>query len=64
MDLMSSVRLGIGLGIITDVEISQLNELLVMIKPLHLQQLHGRHMEPDERDRVRADYIRSRLGGS
>ena len=64
MDLMSAVRLGIGLGIITDISISQLNELLVMIKPLHLQQLHGRHMEPDERDRVRADYIRSRLGGS
>jgi protein arginine kinase len=64
MELMSAVRLGIGLGIITDVSISQLNELLVMIKPLHLQQLHGRPMEPDERDRVRADYIRSRLGGS
>lgn len=64
MELMSAVRLGIGLGIITDVSISQLNELLIMIKPLHLQQLHGRSMEPDERDRVRADYIRSRLGGS
>jgi protein arginine kinase len=62
MDLMSAVRLGIGLGVITDVGIAQLNELLIMIKPLHLQQLHGRPMEPDERDRIRADYIRSRLG--
>ena len=44
--------------------IAQLNELLVMIKPMHLQELCGRPMNPEERDRVRADFIRARLGGS
>jgi protein arginine kinase len=64
MDLLSDVRLGVGLGIITDVSISQLNELLIMIKPMHLQELHGRSMSPEERDKVRADFIRGKLGGS
>ncbi len=64
MDLLSDVRLGVGLGIITDVSISQLNELLIMIKPMHLQELHGRAMNPEERDKVRADFIRGMLGGS
>ena len=64
MDLLSDVRLGVGLGIITDVSISQLNELLIMIKPMHLQELHGRSMSSEERDKVRADFIRGRLGGS
>jgi protein arginine kinase len=64
MDLMSAVRMGVGLGVITDVSIAQLNELLVMIKPMHLQELYGRPMNPDERDKVRADFIRAKLGGS
>lgn len=64
MDLLSDVRLGVGLGVITDVGISKLNELLIMIKPMHLQELHGRPMSPEERDKVRADFIRGKLGGS
>lgn len=64
MDLLSDVRMGVGLGIITDVSISQLNELLIMIKPMHLQELHGRTMSPEERDKVRADFIRGKLGSS
>jgi protein arginine kinase len=61
MGLISAVRMGIGLGIITDVKIADINELLVMIQPMHLQKLHGRAMGPEERDRVRADFIRARL---
>ena len=64
MDLLSDVRLGVGLGIINDVSIAKLNELLIMIKPMHLQELHGRPMSPEERDKVRADFIRGKLGGS
>ena len=64
MDLLSDVRMGVGLGIITDVNIARLNELLIMIKPMHLQELHGRAMGPEERDKVRADYIRGTLGDS
>jgi protein arginine kinase len=61
MGLISAVRLGVGLGVITDTGLSDLNEMLIMIQPMHLQMLFDRVMEPDERDRCRADYIRSRL---
>jgi len=61
MSLMSAVRLGIGLGMITNISLPVLNELLIMIRPMHLQKLHGRMMTPEERDRVRADFIRARL---
>ena len=62
MSLISAVRLGIGLGIITDLRLSILNELFIMIQPRHLERLHGRAMKTEERDRARADYIREKLG--
>ncbi len=61
MSLISAVRLGIGLGIITDCRLATLNELFIMIQPMHLQKLHERAMKSEERDRARADYIRARL---
>ncbi|MCU0639139.1 MAG: protein arginine kinase [Candidatus Krumholzibacteria bacterium] len=61
MSLISATRLGAGLGIITDVKIPVLNEILIMIQPMHLQRLYDREMSPEERDTVRADYIRSRI---
>ncbi len=64
MGLISSVRLGVGLGMVTDVGLSDLNEMLIMIQPMHLQMLSGKVMGPEERDRGRADYIRSRLKAS
>ena len=64
MGLISAVRLGVGLGIITDTELTDLNEILIMIQPMHLQMFYEKVMGPDERDRSRADYIRSRLKAS
>jgi protein arginine kinase len=62
MSLISAVRLGIGLGIITECKLSTLNELFIMIQPMHLQKLHDKAMKAEERDRARADYIRAKLG--
>ncbi len=64
MELISAVRLGVGLGVVTDTGLSDLNEMLIMIQPMHLQMLYEKVMGPDERDRSRADYIRSRLKAS
>ena len=62
--LISTVRFGVSLGIITDAGLSELNEMLIMIQPMHLQMLYEKVMGPEERDRSRADYVRSRLGAS
>jgi protein arginine kinase len=61
MGLISAVRLGIGLGIITETSLPVLNELFIMIQPMHLQKLHEKVMKAEERDRTRADYIREKL---
>lgn len=61
INLTSAVRLGVGLGLITDVNIKTLNEILVLAQPANLQVLYEREMEPAERDEKRAEFIRSRL---
>jgi protein arginine kinase len=62
--LLSHLRLGINLGRIKNIDIRTLNELFLMTQPAHLQKLQGKKLEGDARRAARADYIRSRLGGS
>jgi protein arginine kinase len=64
IDLLSLVRLGIGLGIIKQLSVQKLNELFILTQPAHLQKLAGKELSPSERDIRRAELIRSRLGDS
>ncbi len=61
IDLLSSVRLGVDLGIIKDISRQQLNTLFVFIQPAHLQKLEGKKLTSQERDVKRAQLIRSKL---
>ncbi|CAM3586199.1 protein arginine kinase [Marinicrinis lubricantis] len=61
---LSDVRLGIDLGMITDVSSNVYNELMVMTQPGFLQQYSGKKLSPDERDARRAEMIRTRLNKS
>ncbi len=61
MHLLSSVRMGINLGLIDDLAIPTVNELFIHTQPAHLQKLQGAPLEVDERNIVRASYLRSRL---
>lgn len=58
---LSDVRLGIDLGIITNVSVNVMNELMVMTQPGFLQQLSGEKLSADDRDLRRAELIRERL---
>ncbi len=62
MHLLSSVRMGINLGLIDDLEIPTVNELFIHTQPAHLQKIQGRHLEVDDRNIARASYLRIRLG--
>ncbi|MHC4957313.1 MAG: protein arginine kinase [Planctomycetota bacterium] len=62
MDLLSSVRLGVNLGLLGDVNISTVNELFILTQPAHLQRLEQRDLDADERDATRASFIRTQLG--
>jgi protein arginine kinase len=61
LSLISAVRLGVGVGVITDLEVSKLNELLIYSQPAHLQIIGGGQMDTPERDIARAEYIRKIL---
>ena len=63
LGLLSDVRMGMDLGIITWVNRQVLNELIVAIKPAHLQKAAGKEMDPIERDLKRAEIIKEKLTG-
>jgi protein arginine kinase len=59
--LLSDVRLGVSMGIIKDIDISSLNELLVLSQPATLQKISGNQLNHDERDIKRAEMIKTKL---
>ncbi len=61
MKLLSNVKLGIDMGIIEDVDNKLLSELLVLIRPAHIQKLNGEELDSIERDIKRAELIQTRL---
>jgi len=63
LHLLSQLRFGVKLGLVTDVPMATINKLFVMTRPAHLQRLAGRDIEAQERDAFRADYIRRCLAG-
>lgn len=61
LELLSDVRLGIDLGLIDGLKPEILQELLVAIRPAHLQKRTGRELAPTERDVLRATLVRERI---
>lgn len=62
MQLLSLVRLGILTGIITNLDQKQVNPLLLLTQPAHLQRIAGSELDQEKRRVARADLLRSRLG--
>lgn len=61
MHLLSSVRLGVNLGLLPGTSITTVNELFIMTQPAHLQITHGAELDAASRNTTRADFIRSKL---
>jgi protein arginine kinase len=61
LSLFSDVRLGVDMQIIKGISLFSLNELMVAVKPAHLQKLGGREMDVLERDIKRAEVIKEKL---
>jgi protein arginine kinase len=58
MNLLSGVRLGAGLNLITGLSVYTLNKLLIFTQPAHLAALEGRPSGDPELPSVRATYVR------
>ncbi|MBQ4105264.1 MAG: protein arginine kinase [Clostridia bacterium] len=61
MKLLSNVRLGITEGIIDDVTIDAVDELMASIHPASLMRAQQRKLSPQERDKARAELIKATL---
>ncbi|MGI5911367.1 MAG: protein arginine kinase [Syntrophomonadaceae bacterium] len=61
MALLSDVRLGVDLGILAKIKPFALNELMVAIRPAHLQRKAGKEMDAFQRDIKRAEVIQETL---
>lgn len=58
---LSPLRMGIQMGRFDKLDISTLNVLFLQSQPAHLQKLHGKDVEGEERDILRAEFLRKRL---
>ncbi|MEX0794797.1 MAG: protein arginine kinase [Pirellulaceae bacterium] len=61
MHLLSSVRMGVNLGLIEELRIADINKLFVETQPAHLQKLRGGELDPTGRNIERALYLRRYL---
>jgi protein arginine kinase len=61
MHLLSSVRMGINLGLIQDLEMPTLNKLFMHTQPAHLQKLRGLELDSEDRNIERAAYLQKHL---
>jgi protein arginine kinase len=60
-ELLSALRLGVHLNVVTGIPHKVLNELFIYTQPSHLQKVERKLLDPDARDIVRADFIRRKL---
>ena len=58
---LSDLRLGVDMGIIQGIEITDINEMMLLIQPGGLQKKKGRILKPDERDTSRAELVREMM---
>jgi protein arginine kinase len=63
MNLLSGVRLGVGLNLISDVSVYTLNKLLIYTQPANLALQEGMDQDDPELDVRRATYVRTLLDG-
>jgi len=61
MHLLSSVRMGVNLGILDNVQIPTINKLFIHTQPAHLQKLHGMELSSADRNAARAQHLRRSL---
>lgn len=63
LHLLSSVRLGINLGLIKDAEAPTINKLFIHTQRAHLQKIAGMELDASDRAIERASYLRKHLAG-
>ena len=61
MELLSSVRLGLVTGLLSEPALPTVNELFLLVQPAHVQKAAGKTLVDEDRDIQRASELRARL---
>jgi len=61
MNLLSAVRLGHATKMLDFLDVSLINDILLLSQPAHLQKYYGSEMDNNRRDFVRAQMVRDKL---
>jgi protein arginine kinase len=62
LTLLSNVRLGLLTGLVNDISVETVNQLILLTQPAHLQRALGVELDQAGRREARADLVRERLG--
>ena len=57
LEFLSALRLGAAMGLCTRLKVADVDALILMMQPGHLQKGLGAEMSSDERDEMRADFL-------
>ncbi|MAS98790.1 MAG: protein arginine kinase [Kiritimatiellaceae bacterium] len=58
LNLLSTLRLGIDLNLISGINRQEMDQLFISTQPAHLQKVEGNELDPNQRDIVRAEMLR------
>lgn len=61
MNLISTVKLGVGAGLIENIKTESINRLIIRTQPATLQLSEGQALSPTQRDALRAKIVRETL---
>ena len=61
IEALSSLRMGIRLGILNDIDSVPLNRLLIVTQSAHVQKIAGESLDVEEQDKLRGDLVRRHL---
>lgn len=61
LDLLSMARMGLALDLLALDRPHEVEQLMIDVRPAHLQKLAKRELDPGERDVFRAEWVRSKL---
>ncbi|MGE4619569.1 MAG: protein arginine kinase [Planctomycetota bacterium] len=61
LEQLSLVRLGVSMGVLSQLTMEQVNRMFLFSQPGHLQSIDGQELSTDDRDLKRADLLRNIL---
>jgi len=61
LEFLSALRLGASVGLVTRLKVADVDKLIVLMQPGHLQRIEGADLDSDARDEMRATMLRRKV---